>query len=356
MVEDEGQKEDKFDAFTPEGEARGYISLEQAVVVAMQAARDEPGDYGSRFAGVRMVFDVAGQEEREDFYDIRLSYRPAGRYSGESGVEQFTIDKTGNIELRQILDEPRERRGIRTLLVLAVGLAVIGAAVGGLLASGVIGGDGEAPPPAAGGVDFIQVVRIDPTDGTRIVVGTTKRVDADFEFKLASLESGTVRLAFDDGTRQTVIGSAEVTGSRVLALSGRFVVPDVETILIVASMGAFGEPPLVSTEAATYVVIGRESPLPAAPAPTSTFSSGDSGAKVSEKESIQTAIDTYIADNSLSALPSSEVPSTVTNSFTGGSGSVDLTNYLGSTTTTYYYCWDITGKITEQEKSPGASC
>ena len=60
------------------------------------------------------------------------------------------------------------------------------------------------------------------------------------------------------------------------------------------------------------------------PLVTRFASSGESGAKTSEKEAIQTAIDTYIADKSLSALPSGDVPSSVTNAFTGGSGSLDL--------------------------------
>ena len=37
-----GEKQDKFD-FDGAREARGYISLEQARVVAMRTARDEPG-------------------------------------------------------------------------------------------------------------------------------------------------------------------------------------------------------------------------------------------------------------------------------------------------------------------------
>ena len=46
MVEDEGEKEEeKFD-FSPEGEAVGYISLAQARLLAMQTARETPGNYG----------------------------------------------------------------------------------------------------------------------------------------------------------------------------------------------------------------------------------------------------------------------------------------------------------------------
>ena len=49
MVEDESSKQDKFDPFTSEGEARGYISLEQAKVLAIEHARDNPGFYGSQY-------------------------------------------------------------------------------------------------------------------------------------------------------------------------------------------------------------------------------------------------------------------------------------------------------------------
>ena len=38
------QEEEKFD-FTREGEALGYISLDQARVLAMRTAREAPGDY-----------------------------------------------------------------------------------------------------------------------------------------------------------------------------------------------------------------------------------------------------------------------------------------------------------------------
>ena len=43
MAEDPKKKEEeKFD-FTPEGEALGYISLDQARVFAMRNARENPG-------------------------------------------------------------------------------------------------------------------------------------------------------------------------------------------------------------------------------------------------------------------------------------------------------------------------
>ena len=67
MAEDRGSKEDKFD-FDSAGEAPECISLEQARIVAMQAARETPGNYGESLAGVRMVFQLVEQEEGEDYY------------------------------------------------------------------------------------------------------------------------------------------------------------------------------------------------------------------------------------------------------------------------------------------------
>jgi len=46
MADDQGKEEEKFD-FTGEGESVGYISLEQAGVLAMRTARETPGEYGS---------------------------------------------------------------------------------------------------------------------------------------------------------------------------------------------------------------------------------------------------------------------------------------------------------------------
>ena len=106
MAENPENKEDKPDLFSPSGEALGYISLEQARVLAIRHARDNTDFYGPRYSGINLVLEVISQEDGEEYYDIRLSFRPAGRFRGEPGVEQFVIDKLGNIEYRQMLDEP----------------------------------------------------------------------------------------------------------------------------------------------------------------------------------------------------------------------------------------------------------
>ena len=56
MAEEQDKKAEEMFGFTPEGEAIGYISLEQARLLAMQTARDVPGDYGRRFRRVPMAF------------------------------------------------------------------------------------------------------------------------------------------------------------------------------------------------------------------------------------------------------------------------------------------------------------
>ena len=72
MAEDQGKEEEKFD-FTREGEAVGYISLDQARLLAIQTASETAGEYGSQYQGISMVFQVLEDtEEYEDDLDIFL--------------------------------------------------------------------------------------------------------------------------------------------------------------------------------------------------------------------------------------------------------------------------------------------
>lgn len=107
MSEDEDKQEEKFD-FTSEGESLGYISLDEAQVLAIEYARDNFDFYGPSYDGVTLVWEVIGTEESEDNYDVRLSFRPSGRFRGEPGVEQLIFDKTGALRIRQLLDEPTD--------------------------------------------------------------------------------------------------------------------------------------------------------------------------------------------------------------------------------------------------------
>ena len=144
MVQDGGKEEEKLE-FTAEGEAIGYISLDQARVLALRHARDNTDFYGRRYGNQDLAWDVLDEQEREDYYYIRLSYRPVRGFRGQPGVELFTIDKMGPIELRQILVEPQPEFRLR-LALSAVGLlAAVGGIVGGLAASGVFSTSPASP-------------------------------------------------------------------------------------------------------------------------------------------------------------------------------------------------------------------
>ena len=138
IAQDESKKEEeKFD-FTFQGEVLGYISLDQARVLAVQHARENTDFYGLRYAEANLVWEVTNQEETEDYYDIRLSYRPAESFRGKPGVEHITIDKTGTIELRQILSQSVKQRSLLVALVgVTIAILVI-SGVGALALTGTI--------------------------------------------------------------------------------------------------------------------------------------------------------------------------------------------------------------------------
>ena len=152
MADDKSKQDEDKVEFDSAGEAVGYISLDQARVLAIEHARDNRNFYGRRYRRRELVWEVISQQESEDYYDIKLAYRPAGRFRGEPGAEQFIIDKTGDIRVRQILEEPSELgqpgRRVPSLPIMAVvGLALIAiAGVGALWAAGRFGGGDPDDP------------------------------------------------------------------------------------------------------------------------------------------------------------------------------------------------------------------
>ena len=82
-------------------------------------------------------------------------------------------------------------------------------------------------------------------------------------------------------------------------------------------------------------------------------SSGDKGAAATEHATVQTALDTYIADP---VTPFSvSAPATNTNDFSAA-GVVDLSNYMRATITSDYYCWNTTGGVTMATSTTGLTC
>ena len=90
MAEDKQEEE-----FTAEGEFLGYISLDQARIQAIEHARDNIEFYGGQYIDIGLVWEVCRVQESDDYYEIRLSFRPSGGFRGEPGVEQFVFEKIG---------------------------------------------------------------------------------------------------------------------------------------------------------------------------------------------------------------------------------------------------------------------
>ena len=161
MVDEEDKRDEDKVEFDSAGEALGYVSFDQAQVLAMRAAMDTPVDYGRAFAKLRMAFEVTEAVETEDHYVVTLSFRPQGDFSGTPGREQFYIEKEGTVAIRQVLALPRldkqrrfpvVRAGIAVIVVASVAAVVV------LFASGVFGGGDDQSPPAAEA----------PSDGTAL--------------------------------------------------------------------------------------------------------------------------------------------------------------------------------------------
>ncbi len=104
------------------------------------------------------------------------------------------------------------------------------------------------------------------------------------------------------------------------------------------------------------IVVGIIVALAAAVVPNlvSQADEGDTGARAAEGESVQSAMDVMIADLGITAVTEQANPSNSTNSFTTLPTEGPLTSYLRSATTTYFYCWDTTGKLTQQDDAAAA--
>jgi len=167
MVEDESKQEEEKLEFTREGETLGYISLDQARVLALQHARDNRDFYG-RYADRELVWEELSAEESEDYYRVRLSFRPARGFRGRSGVEQFTIDKTGPIELRQVVSEPRPSDTRNRVVVAIVAAVAVGATIGGLFASGALSSSSDGGNAGVGATALV-IVPLVPDSAARLI-------------------------------------------------------------------------------------------------------------------------------------------------------------------------------------------
>ncbi len=83
---------------------------------------------------------------------------------------------------------------------------------------------------------------------------------------------------------------------------------------------------------------------------------GDAGAASAEWDSIQSAIDTMMADNTLTAVAAGASAAFITDSFDfdSGSGTQDLSTYLRDAATAYCYTWTTTGRVLTQVAATGS--
>ena len=95
--------------------------------------REITGRQYGRYADRELVWEVISANETEDYYEVRLSYRPARGFRGQPGVEQFTIDKSGPIMSRRVLSDPQRRGGFP-----GCGLVAIAGVVGIVLLAGAL--------------------------------------------------------------------------------------------------------------------------------------------------------------------------------------------------------------------------
>ncbi len=83
---------------------------------------------------------------------------------------------------------------------------------------------------------------------------------------------------------------------------------------------------------------------------------GDEGAATAEWDSIQSAIDTMMADNTLTAVNAGGSAAFITDSFDfdAGSGTQNLSTYLRDPSTTYCYTWAASGRVLTQVAATGS--
>ena len=270
MFQDEEKKEEEKFEFTSEGEAVGYISLDQARVLAIEHARDNLEFYGSDYANQELVWEVLSQDESEDYYDIRLSYRPGGTFRGRPGAEQFTIDKLGEIRLRQRLQAPSRRRP-RVWLPLVVGMLAVGGIVGVVFALGVFGSNilpvpqwlgAFAPSDDAktGGVQQLTSVEIQ-----RLIAGAMENNEGGEPSQLS--EADITRLVEEVLAASQSTGDQQLTPAEAESLVQRVVAGT--TVFPSATSNPTPPPSPVPTIAPTATVAPTATAVP--PAPTETL-------------------------------------------------------------------------------------
>ncbi len=81
------------------------VSLERARLLVVRYAQQNKDVYGDH-ANEPLVWEVATAEEQDEFYYVKLSYKPFSDFGGAPGLEEFIVEKDGAIAFRQVLSGP----------------------------------------------------------------------------------------------------------------------------------------------------------------------------------------------------------------------------------------------------------
>ena len=149
----------------------GYIGMDQARVLAMRRAGEDRSFYGPRYGSRDLVWEVTSAQETEDYYDIKVFFRPATGFRGDPGLEEPIIDKTGVVAMRQILNQPRVRNPWLVPSLVGGRVVLVGAVAAALAPSGIF----DPPPPPTTAtpptpVPPLTIIQVDPevTEATGI--------------------------------------------------------------------------------------------------------------------------------------------------------------------------------------------
>ena len=98
-------------------------------------ARPGPSRILRTISEQELTWDALSAHETEHGFEVRQSFRSVDSFR-TVGIEQINIGKTGSIESRQIINQPRLTRGFITVAVTIAVVAVTGVIFGGLFAAG----------------------------------------------------------------------------------------------------------------------------------------------------------------------------------------------------------------------------
>ena len=112
------------------------------------------------------------------------------------------------------------------------------------------------------------------------------------------------------------------------------------------------------------VVVGIIVALAAVVVPSVTLfaGKGEEGAKSSERDNVQAAMDSLMADNGIVAVTAHNLVGDTsladwsTLDLDPGTGTLNLNTYLRENPTNYFYCWDGVGLVTNQDDAATVDC